>query len=81
MRYLLQVTIDYFYLIIYHIVDFLTTGGDGDDFNHNQAGHQDGILKFDKTSLQWTQVGSMTRTRYCHAMSAVNVADIQDYCT
>ena len=43
--------------------------------------HHDWILKFDKTSLQWTEVGKMSQTRYYHAMSVVNVGDILDYCT
>jgi len=59
--------------------EIFVTGGKGDDFN--QVGHQDMILKFDKTSLQWAGFASMTQTRYYHAMSVVNVADIQDYCT
>ena len=40
----------------------------------------DAILQFDTDSLEWTQVGAMNVARYDHAMSVVNVSDVQEYC-
>ena len=44
------------------------------------SNHIDWILKLDKNTLQWVEVGKMSQTRYNHAMSVVNVEDVKDYC-
>ena len=38
------------------------------------------ILKFDPDSDSWTEVGNMTRARYAHAASVVNVEDVEKFC-
>ena len=38
------------------------------------------VLKFDLTSRSWTEVGNMTRARYAHAASVVNVEDVEKFC-
>ena len=52
----------------------MTPGGDANGIHHGE------ILKFEKTTLEWQEVGSMNKTRQYHAMSVVSVEDVKDYC-
>ena len=56
------------------MIIFFYLGGDANGINHGE------ILRFDKATLEWQEVGSMNKTRYFHAMSVVNVEDVKDYC-
>ena len=38
------------------------------------------VLKFDQSTLAWSQVGVLQQARTGHAMSVVNMEDVQDYC-
>ena len=62
---------------------YLTGGFYGYDSAGNwigQEGHKDTILKFDPSSLQWAEVGAMSRPRVSHALSLVRVEEVQQYC-
>ena len=41
----------------------------------------DSVLEFDLSSEEWRQVGVLQQARQYHAMSVVNVTDIQEHCT
>ena len=38
------------------------------------------VLKFDPSSLQWTNVGAMSEGRYGHGVSVVKAEDVEEYC-
>ena len=38
------------------------------------------ILKFDATSLSWSEVGEMAKARYYHAASVVRVEEVEQFC-
>ena len=38
------------------------------------------ILKFDLTSRSWTEVANMTKARYYHGASVVNMEDVEKFC-
>ena len=38
------------------------------------------ILKFDTVTETWKQVGQLAKARANHAMSLVNIEDINEYC-
>ena len=56
------------------------TGGSSDRTYPDPDKVTDAILQFDTDSLEWTHVGAMNVARYDHAMSVVNVSDVQEYC-
>ena len=41
----------------------------------------DSILQLDPVTEEWRQVGVLQQARQYHAMSTVNVTDIQEHCT
>ena len=41
----------------------------------------DSILQLDPVAEEWSQVGVLQKARQYHAMSVVNVTDIQEHCT
>ena len=41
----------------------------------------DSILQLDPVAEEWRQVGVLQQARQYHAMSVVNVTDIQEHCT
>ena len=56
-------------------------GGVGDmDWVTNTYAKYDDILEFDKEELVWKKIGSMSITRYDHAVTAINYLSIVDYC-
>ena len=56
------------------------TGGSSDRTYPDPDEVTDAILQFDTDSLEWTKVGDLNVARYDHAMSVVNVSDVQEYC-
>ena len=57
------------------------TGGRSDGYSYTDPDEvTDAILQFDTDSLEWTHVGSLNVARYDHAVSVVNVSDVQEYC-
>ena len=63
---------------------YLTGGFNGYDSTGNwvgqTSGHKDTILRFEPSSLQWTEVGAMSRPRASHALSLVRAEEVQQYC-
>ena len=56
-------------------------GGVGDwDWDTNDYNKYDDILEFDEEELVWNKIGSMSITRYDHAVTAINYLSIVDYC-
>ena len=45
------------------------------------ASFLDSILQLDPVTQEWRQVGVLQQARQYHAMSVVNVTDIQEHCT
>ena len=41
----------------------------------------DSILQLDPVTQEWRQVGVLQQARQYHAMSVVNITDIQEHCT
>ena len=74
------------YLICIFILlsTYLTGGFNGYDSTGNwvgqTSGHKDTILKFEPSSLQWAEVGAMSRPRASHALSLVRAEEVEQYC-
>ena len=55
---------------------------------HNAGGRQydgtmiyyDDVLEYDEQKQEWNKIGSMSITRYNHAVTVVNYNSIKDYC-
>ena len=63
------------------LVTLSMAGGVGDiDLDSNTYDKYDDILEFDEEELVWNKIGSMSFTRYDHAVTAINYLSIVDYC-
>ena len=57
------------------------TGGVGDwDWDSNTYTKYDDILEFDEEELVWKKIGSMSITRYDHAVTVIHNGEIIDCC-
>ena len=61
------------------LVNLSMAGGVG-DWDTNEYATFDDILEFDEEELVWKKIGSMSITRYDHAVTAINYLSIVDYC-
>ena len=63
------------------LVTLSMAGGVGDwDWDSNTYIKYDDILEFDEEELVWNKIGSMSITRYDHAVTVINYLSIVDYC-
>ena len=69
--------------IYFALPTYLTGGFNGYDSAGNwvgqTSGHKDTILRFEPSSLQWAEVGAMSRPRASHALSLLRVEEVQQY--
>ena len=50
-----------------------------DDSTHTYT-YYDDVLEYDEQKQEWNKIGSMSITRYNHAVTVVNYNSIKDYC-
>ena len=55
-------------------------GGSGPASNINHKNILNNILRFNTSTLEWNEIGTMTYKRYGHAVSAVPLQDVSKFC-
>ena len=61
--------------------NLLNLGGSGPaSKNINLKNIHNNILRFNTSTLEWNEIGTMTYKRYGHAVSAVPLQDVSKFC-